>query len=168
MGSHEVINYAYAEHALRNFEQDRPDLVLVDIRLEGEMSGVEMVTRLRAAGHKQPMVAVTAVATDEMRERCMTVGFDDYFTKPVPVRDLLHLIQKYATQVQTQTAAAVPSPAETPAQPEVLPAAPLPAETPPVQPEAQAAETKAEEATKIEPINDPVGEARTNVGGNGS
>lgn len=95
MGSHEVINYASAERAFRNFEQDKPDLVLVDIRLEGEMSGVELIQRLRSAGHRQPIVVITAIVTDEMRERCLLVGANDYFTKPVAVRDLLHIIQRH-------------------------------------------------------------------------
>jgi CheY-like chemotaxis protein len=66
MGSHEVINYASAEQALHHFEQDRPDLLLVDIRLDGEMSGVELIQRLRSAGHQQPVVVITAIITDEM------------------------------------------------------------------------------------------------------
>jgi DNA-binding response OmpR family regulator len=95
MGSHEVINYASAEQALRNFERDRPDLVLIDIRLEGEMSGVELIQRLRSAGHQQPIVVITAIITDEMRERCLLVGANDYFTRPVAVRDLLRIIQQH-------------------------------------------------------------------------
>jgi CheY-like chemotaxis protein len=95
MGNHVVINYASAEQALRNFEQDKPDLVLIDLRLEGEMSGVELIQRLRTAGHQQPIVVITAIATDEMRERCLLVGANAYFTKPIAVRDLLHIIQRH-------------------------------------------------------------------------
>jgi DNA-binding response OmpR family regulator len=94
MGNHEVINYAYAERALRNFEQDNPDLVLVDIRLEGDMSGVEFIQRIRAMGYTRFVAVITAIATDEMRERCLLVGANEYFVKPVPVRDLLRIIQQ--------------------------------------------------------------------------
>jgi DNA-binding response OmpR family regulator len=103
MGSHQVINYASAELALRNFEQDRPDLVLVDIRLEGEMSGVELIQRLRSAGNKQPVVVITAITTDEMRERCLLVGANEYFTKPVSVRDLLNIIQRHEKTIADRT-----------------------------------------------------------------
>jgi CheY-like chemotaxis protein len=95
MGNHAMINYASAEQALRNFEQDKPDLVLIDLRLEGEMSGVELIQRLRSAGHQQPIVVITAIVTDDMRERCRLVGANAYFTKPIAVRDLLHIIQRH-------------------------------------------------------------------------
>jgi CheY-like chemotaxis protein len=108
MGSHEVINYASAEQALHHFEQDRPDLLLVDIRLDGEMSGVELIQRLRSAGHQQPVVVITAIITDEMRERCLLVGANAYFTKPVAVRDLLRIIQQYEKTLTESTAAAPP------------------------------------------------------------
>jgi CheY-like chemotaxis protein len=127
MGSHEVINYASAEQAFRNFEQDKPNLVLVDIRLEGEMSGVELIQRLRSAGHRQPIVVITAIVTDEMRERCLLVGANDYFTKPVAVRDLLHIIQRH------EKALSEPSnepPTELPKESPTEPAQESPKETP--------------------------------------
>jgi CheY-like chemotaxis protein len=137
IGNHEVINYAFAERALRNFERDKPDLVLVDIRLEGEMSGVELIQRLRSAGHKQPIAVITAIISEDMRERCMLVGADAYFTKPVPVRDLMHLIQRYST------------PAEEQEEKDTLPA-PLQKE-----PEPQTLDEKAEEKTAEKPEEAP-------------
>ena len=95
MGSHEVINYTYAEDALEHFEEDDPDLVLVDIRLDGEMNGIELVKELRARGHAQPIVAITALVSNDTCEQCLLAGCDDYFAKPLPVRELLHLIQRY-------------------------------------------------------------------------
>lgn len=114
MGSHDVINYPSAELALRNFEQDRPDLVLIDIRLEGEMSGVELIQRLRSAGHNQPIAVITAIATGDMRERCLLVGANEFFVKPVPVRDLLHLIQRHAEIIARQPDAPMTSDPEAP------------------------------------------------------
>ncbi len=95
MGNHEVINYTSAEETLEHFADDNPDLVLVDIRLDGEMNGLEMVRRLRAQGYAQPMVAITAMVNNDVREQSLLAGCDEYFGKPVPVRDLLHLIQRY-------------------------------------------------------------------------
>lgn len=132
MGSHEVINYASAEQAFRNFEQDKPDLVLVDIRLEGEMSGVELIQRLRSAGHRQPIVVITAIVTDEMRERCLLVGANDYFTKPVAVRDLLRIIQRHEKALSEP-------PKEPPAEP---------AKEPPAEPAKETPKETAKEASK--------------------
>ncbi|HEX2622161.1 MAG TPA: response regulator, partial [Phototrophicaceae bacterium] len=41
MGGHEVINYIDGEDALANFIKDKPDLVLMDIQLAGELSGLD-------------------------------------------------------------------------------------------------------------------------------
>lgn len=95
MGKHEVINYAYAELALRNFERDHPDLALVDLRLEGDMNGVDLIKRLRAAGHDVPIVVITALFDDEIKKECFAAGADEYFNKPLPVRDLVKLLQRY-------------------------------------------------------------------------
>lgn len=95
IGSHEVIGYIDGEDALAHFEQDKPDLVLMDIQLSGELSGLEVVQKIRAAGHKIPIVAVTAYAMVGDRERCMEAGCDDYVAKPLPVPQLVGLFQRF-------------------------------------------------------------------------
>ena len=65
-----------------------PDLVLLDLQLPG-IDGHETLRRLRAevlpAG--VPVVAVTALAMAEDRERASRAGFDGYLEKPISVRD---------------------------------------------------------------------------------
>lgn len=95
IGNHDVINYPYAEEALDRFEEDDPDLVLVDIRLDGDMDGIELVRELRARGHAQPIVAITALASNDVAEQCLLAGCDDFFAKPLAVRELLRLLQRY-------------------------------------------------------------------------
>jgi CheY-like chemotaxis protein/anti-sigma regulatory factor (Ser/Thr protein kinase) len=58
------------------------DLVLMDIQMP-EMDGYEALARLRAAGFRQPVVALTAHALKSERERAMARGFDAYLTKPI-------------------------------------------------------------------------------------
>lgn len=96
MGRHEVVNYAYAELALRNFERDHPDLALVDLRLEGDMNGIDLIRRLRAAGQKLPIVVITAIGDDKTRQECLAAGADEFWTKPLSVRDMVKLIQRYS------------------------------------------------------------------------
>lgn len=99
MGDHELIHYTYAEHALEHFERDNPDIALVDIRLDGEMSGIDLVLELRDRGHTLPIVAITALASDDVRERCLAAGCTEYFAKPVPVRRLVRLLEEYEERV---------------------------------------------------------------------
>jgi CheY-like chemotaxis protein len=95
MGGHEVINYIDGEDALTHFTKDKPDLVLMDIQLAGELSGLEVVRRLRASGHKTPIIAVTAYAMIGDRERFLAAGCDDYLAKPLPIPRLVELLEQY-------------------------------------------------------------------------
>ncbi|MBC8171615.1 MAG: response regulator [Anaerolineae bacterium] len=99
MGGHEVINYIDGEDALANFIRDKPDLVLMDIQLAGELSGLDVVQRLRTIGHKTPIIAVTAYAMIGDRERFLTAGCDDYLAKPLPIPRLVELIEHYSKNV---------------------------------------------------------------------
>jgi two-component system cell cycle response regulator DivK len=99
MGGHEVINYIDGEDALANFIRDKPDLVLMDIQLAGELSGLDVVQRLRTVGHKTPIIAVTAYAMIGDRERFLTAGCDDYLAKPLPIPRLVELIEHYSKNV---------------------------------------------------------------------
>ncbi|MBN1680308.1 MAG: response regulator [Anaerolineae bacterium] len=105
MGHHKVLNYNNAEEALRYFERDDPDLVLVDIRLDGFMSGLDLVRKLRAQGYTTPMIAITAFVTDGAREQCIEAGCNDYIPKPLDVRRILQMIAYHATVYRQQQAA---------------------------------------------------------------
>lgn len=106
-GGHDVINYIDGEEALANIVQDKPDLILMDIQLAGELSGLQVVEKLRKDGFEVPIVAVTAYAMIGDRERCMDAGCTDYIAKPLSIPRLLELIEHYnvpsprATSTQT-------------------------------------------------------------------
>jgi two-component system cell cycle response regulator DivK len=78
-----------AEEGLALARAERPGLVLMDVQLPG-MDGVEALGRLRAdpatAGVR--VLAVTAFAMKEDRERFLAAGFDGYLEKPLAVREL--------------------------------------------------------------------------------
>ncbi|MEL6271716.1 MAG: response regulator, partial [Chloroflexota bacterium] len=51
MGGHEVINRTSGEAALADFDEINPDLILMDIQLEGQMTGLDAVRELRNNRH---------------------------------------------------------------------------------------------------------------------
>ena len=93
--NHTVINYIDGEEALRNFERDNPDLVLMDIQLAGRLDGIDVVKKLRSDGHTIPIIAVTAYAMVGDRERCIAAGCNDYISKPLPIPKLVTLFQEH-------------------------------------------------------------------------
>jgi CheY-like chemotaxis protein len=145
MGNHDVITYSEGQPALDHFQEDRPDLVLMDIQLSGTMNGLDVVKALRKAGHRTPIVAVTAYAMSGDREKCIEAGCDGYLSKPLPVGELVELFKRYEPAVK---AAAPPPIAAVPAvKPEdtVVPPAP-------VVPQAVAPETKVDGASAVPPV----------------
>lgn len=72
--------------ALDLFSKNNYDIVLMDINLGDEnLDGVEVQRRIRAdyGGAGTPIIAVTAYAMPEDRERFLNAGFDEYLKKPV-------------------------------------------------------------------------------------
>jgi two-component system cell cycle response regulator DivK len=84
-----VIAANSGEEGLSAAADDPPDLVLMDLQLPG-IDGTETLRKLRQGnlGHDVPVVAVTAFAMAEDRERAALAGFDGFIEKPISVRDL--------------------------------------------------------------------------------
>lgn len=101
--NHEVVNYIDGEEALRDFDTIKPDMVLMDVQLAGRLSGLDVVKKLREAGHKIPIIALTAYAMVGDRERCLAAGCDDYIPKPLPIPRLVELFREHANRLGDKT-----------------------------------------------------------------
>jgi len=68
-----------------------PEVILMDVQMP-RMDGLEAIARIRANGGDMPIIALTALATDQDRERCLAAGADAYLSKPVRLKLLLGTI----------------------------------------------------------------------------
>jgi CheY-like chemotaxis protein len=91
----DIIEASHGQQALDLIQQQRPDLVLLDIDMPG-LDGLMVVKRIRenASLAGLPVVAVTAFAMEGDREKAMAAGFTTYLTKPVRAAILRQQVQQ--------------------------------------------------------------------------
>jgi CheY-like chemotaxis protein len=70
------------------------DLVLMDLQMP-EMNGYEATQILKKKYPNLPIVAQTAFAMSDDREKAIDAGCDDYLAKPIKSKDLLSVVGKY-------------------------------------------------------------------------
>jgi len=149
LGSHVVISHPDGETALTDFEQDKPDLVLIDVQLGGAMNGLDVVKALRTRGHKTPIIALTAYAMVGDRDRCLEAGCDAYLPKPLPVEELVEMFQRYTLKSAADSTVPETAPKLDAASPPVQESAEKPV-TIAVVPTVLPAQQSAPEATNTE------------------
>jgi DNA-binding response OmpR family regulator len=81
-----------AGDALRLADKSSSDLIILDVGLP-DMSGFQLVEKLRAAGHREPVLFLTARASVTDRVRGLTAGGDDYLTKPFAAEEMLARVE---------------------------------------------------------------------------
>ena len=99
----EGIQGVYVENgleALKALERERYDLVLMDIQMP-VMDGYSAVQRIRSRpeGRSLPVIAMTAFATQEDRERCLQAGMDEHVAKPIDREDLFDKVTRLVSAV---------------------------------------------------------------------
>ena len=93
---HDVVVAADGKQALAALEQERFDVVLMDVHMP-VMDGFETTAAIRhrqdGSGDRTPVIAMTANAIEQNLEQCLAAGMDAYITKPVQRDDLLRVIE---------------------------------------------------------------------------
>lgn len=85
--------------AVEAAEKEQFDLILMDLQMP-VMSGLEATKQIRQLGSYQniPIVALTACSADQERDQALQNGFDDFYSKPLRVTELINLCNKLSDQ----------------------------------------------------------------------
>jgi two-component system, cell cycle response regulator DivK len=91
---YQVVIAVDGEEGVAKAQSEAPALILMDMSLPG-VDGWEATRRLKAAPQTQkiPVIALTAHAMTDDRDKAMAAGCDDFDTKPVELPRLLSKIQ---------------------------------------------------------------------------
>jgi two-component system OmpR family response regulator len=95
----EVISAGNGREALAAAEADAPDLAVLDVMLP-DMDGFTVTRRLRAAGKHFPVLFLTAKDDTEDKVTGLTVGGDDYVTKPFSLDEVVARIRAVLRRTQ--------------------------------------------------------------------
>jgi CheY-like chemotaxis protein len=84
--------------AVERYRENEPDLILMDVQMP-EIDGLEATRRIReieaVTGNHVPIIALTAGALKEEREKCFVAGMDDFLTKPVNLKPAKATLEKH-------------------------------------------------------------------------
>lgn len=102
----EVVIAENGRIAVDLLQVEKFDVVLMDMQMP-EMDGYTAASVLRSQGFKLPIIALTAHAMAEDRDKCLAAGCTDYLTKPIKKEKLLMTIASYlATEIAKKSKSA--------------------------------------------------------------
>ncbi|KFF26555.1 response regulator [Chryseobacterium vrystaatense] len=92
---YQIESCTMAQEAIQILKEKTIDIVLMDMMMP-EMDGYEAIRMIRNTPSMSeiPVIAVTAQAMPEDRQKCLDVGAQDYVSKPVDVDQLIIAIEK--------------------------------------------------------------------------
>ncbi len=94
----EIVEAKNGIEAIEKYQQQSPDLILMDVHMP-ELDGIRATKKIREiesfTGNKVPIIALTAGALKEEKEKCFANGMNDFLSKPLTPEKLLAMINKY-------------------------------------------------------------------------
>ena len=99
----DVATASSGRDALSSVGDFRPDLIVLDVMMP-DLDGFEVCRRLRADGIRVPVVYLTARDATEDKVRGLTIGGDDYVTKPFSLEEVLARIRAVLRRTRSEAA----------------------------------------------------------------
>jgi len=100
---HETIIASNAQEAIKKLESETPDLVIMDIRMPGDMDGLDALAEMRRIEPDLYVIMMTAYGTMQTAIKAMQSGAYDYMLKPFDDLDQVKLIIDRALKSRKQS-----------------------------------------------------------------
>ena len=97
MLGHEAVVGINGLEGLRWWKELSPDLVIVDLMMP-EIDGVEVITEIRKSDSKIPILVISAKDQVKEKIRCLSLGVDDYLSKPFDLDEFLLRVDRLLTR----------------------------------------------------------------------
>jgi len=93
---YEIFHAATGEEALKKAQEHKPDIILMDVMMPGEIDGLEATRRIKDNPDTKGCVVImlTAKGQEADREAGMKAGADDYFAKPFSPLELMKKVEE--------------------------------------------------------------------------
>ncbi len=85
--NYKVFTALNGETALKTIQQEKPSIVLLDIKMPG-MDGIEVLKRIKTLHPATKVIMVTAIETRDKIDEATRLGADNYITKPLSLEYL--------------------------------------------------------------------------------
>jgi two-component system NtrC family response regulator len=98
---HQPVSASSGREALARVSGDDIDAVLLDLRMPGDVNGIEFLRRIRKQKNCPPVVVLTAFASSENTIEAMRLGAFDHLTKPIGRDELASLLARMISDRET-------------------------------------------------------------------
>jgi len=101
---HTTLEAATGTDGVRLAQEQRPDLILMDIQLP-DIDGIAALRQIRAQPNLDatPVIAVSASVMPDEQQKVVSSGFDAFITKPIDLKRFRETVQRFLTQGRAQT-----------------------------------------------------------------
>ena len=86
-----LIHVQSGDQIISTYEKHKPDLILMDINMP-RLNGIQATIIIRQSDQDTPIIAQTAYALEDEKQKCLSSGCNDYISKPIDKRKLLSKI----------------------------------------------------------------------------
>ena len=97
---YEVLQARNAKKAMEAVKRERPDLVLLDVKLGWGKDGIEVLKEIKEVEPKTRVIMMTGVAEEDVAEEAKRLGADDYITKPFSLSYLERVVALKVLKLQ--------------------------------------------------------------------